>query len=60
MRPDGRLIKKQGQPQTPRKSFRIPEQLYQEAQDAARYRREYLADVVRRCLEQYVRDTSIG
>lgn len=43
------------QPRTPLKSFRIPEDLYRAAQDAAAGNDETVSDVVRRALERYVK-----
>lgn len=40
---------------TPRKTFRIPDEVYQAAQAKAAERGETLSDVVRRALEQYAR-----
>lgn len=43
------------QPRTPLKSFRIPDDLYRAAQDAATENKETVSDVVRRALERYVK-----
>lgn len=43
------------QPKTPIKCFRIPEDLYREAQQTATKRGESLSDEVRRALQRYVR-----
>lgn len=42
-------------PRTPLKSFRIPEDLYREAQQIAAEQDESVSDVVRRALERYVK-----
>jgi hypothetical protein len=42
---------------TPRRTFRIPDSLYNDATAIAKLRGEGLSDVVRRCLEQYIHDT---
>lgn len=48
------------QPRTPLKSFRIPEDLYRAAQDAAAANDETVSDVVRRALERYVKRAQRG
>lgn len=42
-------------PRTPLKSFRIPEDLYREAQQIAADEDQSVSDVVRKALERYVR-----
>ena len=42
-------------PRTPLKSFRIPEDLYREAQQLAADEGQSVSDVVRKALERYVR-----
>lgn len=42
-------------PKTPLKSFRIPQELYQDAQRIAAERGESVSDVVRAALERYVK-----
>lgn len=42
-------------PRTPLRSFRIPDDLYLEAQQIAATQDESVSDVVRRALERYVR-----
>jgi predicted DNA-binding protein len=43
------------QPKTPLRTFRIPTELYQAAQEVATLRGETLSDVVRKALERYVK-----
>lgn len=42
-------------PRTPLKSFRIPEDLYREAQQLAADEGQSVSDVVRKALERYVK-----
>lgn len=42
-------------PRTPLKSFRIPEDLYREAQQLAADEDQSVSDVVRKALERYVK-----
>lgn len=42
-------------PRTPLKSFRIPEDLYREAQQIAADEGQSVSDVVRKALERYVK-----
>jgi hypothetical protein len=51
---DGALYRTPGQPRTPLKCFRIPADLYLQAQAEAKLRGEYLSDMVRRAFEGYV------
>ncbi|GAS98919.1 Gp65 [Mycolicibacterium canariasense] len=43
------------QPRTPLRSFRIPDDLYEAAQQKAEEKGETVSDVVRRALERYVK-----
>jgi predicted HicB family RNase H-like nuclease len=43
------------QPRTPLRSFRIPDELYEAAQQKAAEKGESVSDVVRRALERYVK-----
>lgn len=44
------------QPKTPKRSIRVPEQLWQQAKRKAADRGETLTDVIVRALRRYVRD----
>lgn len=51
----GRLSRVPNQPKTPVRGFRIPDDLYREAQQYARENGEDLSSVVRAGLERYVK-----
>lgn len=50
----GKLARVPNQPKTPVRGFRIPDELYKAAQDAARYNDEDLTKIVRDALKRYV------
>lgn len=51
----GTLPRVPNQPRTPLRSFRIPDDLYEAAQQVAEERGETVSDVVRRGLTRYVK-----
>lgn len=51
----GRLPRVPNQPRTPLRSFRIPDELYLEAQEIAAENGETVTDAVRAGLERYVK-----
>ena len=51
----GKIRRVPNAPKTPVKGFRIPDDLYREAQRYAEEDNETISDVVRACLDRYVR-----
>lgn len=55
---DGKLSRVPNAPKTPMKCFRIPEDLYREAMQAAEANGETLTDAVRSFMVRYVKATA--
>lgn len=54
--PGARLPRVPNMPKTPKRSIRVPDQLWQEAKRKAADRGETLTDVIVRALRRYVRE----
>lgn len=52
---DGRLARVANQPKTPQRSVRVPDEVYLAAKAKAEADGETVSDVIRRCLDMYVK-----